>query len=516
MIFDTIAAWISGLTNTAAVAATPTVRRLYPGAVCQGTVKKVGPTWAIVSLEAREAFIPIREMSLTRLDSASQAMAEGQNVEIAILGPSEKKPDSWIGSLVAVAEARKRDVLGRLAPGQRLSGLVRELKTNGILLQAGGAELFVPLGELAWEPVDFPADVVAIGQELEVEVLRVSIPKWLSDGRKNHSSATASRRNCIPKPEARFIPMAFSALPFSIKARARRPANMDVVLMHVLMELAAGHTRDDISRRTHIPAAVVGAIVRQLESDGLVSGDEPTRQGSALVEAHDMAHELNQANFGGLYAAAAEPAVRLAGRDGRVVHPPYPPDALIPEYPPTWPRPSMHTRAEEAFLQLGPEQIQADIIGIFMDGEQRARLEGHLADKRLSITLARDGAHRSLCTYVTDHWLFAGLLNSFDAIGPRKPYHPEVAVGMPASLLMVKLGAFAGEQRLPQSIYLEPYSRTLWAERPTGQVRFSPLKEKAFPALPEVGKRGLKLGNGAIATRIEAEAWCRIHFRGAA
>ncbi|WP_373991695.1 S1 RNA-binding domain-containing protein [Duganella sp. BuS-21] len=486
---------------------------LAPGVLCQGRVSYVGPNWAKIAVMGTEAFVSASEISNRKIESASDVLSTGQDVELVILTPSERKPGQWNGSLAAVTEVRKREQLAQLTSGQRLKGVVDTLKPRGVTIRAGELEFYVPIAEMAWNPVEYPADVVSIGQVVDFEVLRLTIPEWQGKWRQEKSGATASIRSCLPRPTPKYVPMAFSALPFTIKARARRSAILDAVLMHVLAEIAAGNSSDDISIRTRLPAPVLASVLNQLEEVGMLSEGRLTSLSRSIIEADDLAREINEANYGGRYAATAEPGSRLSARSGIPVNPPFPQELSIPEYPANWPRPAFNPRADSEFLGRNGEEIPDEIIGFFLDAERRSVLAKHLSDRRLQIMIAKDGVHQPVCTYVTDHWLFAALWSAFDAVGTNRPYRPERGYERASTLLLVKCAAFDRADRLPQSVYLEPYTKTLWVERGEGTLRPRQLKENAFPPTPVLGQAGLTLESGAVATRLEPEVWCSFHFR---
>ncbi len=52
-------------------------------------------------------------------------------------------------------------------------GVVRSLSDFGVFIDLGGADGLVHISELAWFPVAHPSEVVKVGQEVEVKILRV-------------------------------------------------------------------------------------------------------------------------------------------------------------------------------------------------------------------------------------------------------------------------------------------------------------------------------------------------------
>jgi len=56
------------------------------------------------------------------------------------------------------------------------TGIVRSLSNFGVFVDIGGADGLIHISELAWFPVAHPSDVVKVGQQVEVKVLRIDKP----------------------------------------------------------------------------------------------------------------------------------------------------------------------------------------------------------------------------------------------------------------------------------------------------------------------------------------------------
>ena len=69
-------------------------------------------------------------------------------------------------------QARER-LLNELVEGQVVRGTVRRLRPFGAFIDLGGADGLMHISELAWRRVRHPKEVVAVGDELDVYVLRL-------------------------------------------------------------------------------------------------------------------------------------------------------------------------------------------------------------------------------------------------------------------------------------------------------------------------------------------------------
>ncbi|MFZ4825779.1 MAG: 30S ribosomal protein S1 [Phototrophicaceae bacterium] len=70
-------------------------------------------------------------------------------------------------------EARKDLLLSNLAEGDVLDGVISGLRDFGAFVDLGGADGLIHISELAWHRVQNPADVVTVGQKVQVYVLRL-------------------------------------------------------------------------------------------------------------------------------------------------------------------------------------------------------------------------------------------------------------------------------------------------------------------------------------------------------
>ena len=65
------------------------------------------------------------------------------------------------------------EAIKKLAPGQVLSGVVRRVASFGAFIDVGGIEGLVHVSEMAWHRVKDAADLLKVGDEVSVQVLKV-------------------------------------------------------------------------------------------------------------------------------------------------------------------------------------------------------------------------------------------------------------------------------------------------------------------------------------------------------
>lgn len=70
-------------------------------------------------------------------------------------------------------EKRKAELMESLNEGDRITGRVSGMRNFGAFVDLGGADGLVHISELAWHRIDHPREVVSIGEEIEVVVLKL-------------------------------------------------------------------------------------------------------------------------------------------------------------------------------------------------------------------------------------------------------------------------------------------------------------------------------------------------------
>ncbi|MDE3105864.1 MAG: S1 RNA-binding domain-containing protein [Acidobacteriota bacterium] len=150
------------------------------GAIVSGTVTAAIKGGFSVDLGVR-AFMP-SSRSGTR-DAAEAAALVGQPVAVRITKfekpedeDSEEAPDLVVDRrsvLEEQARAQQQARLAELAEGATVAGTVRSLTSYGAFVDLGGTDALLHVSDIAWTRVSDPASVLAVGQALEVRILKI-------------------------------------------------------------------------------------------------------------------------------------------------------------------------------------------------------------------------------------------------------------------------------------------------------------------------------------------------------
>ncbi|PHS73468.1 MAG: 30S ribosomal protein S1 [Cycloclasticus sp.] len=99
----------------------------------------------------------------------------GKDLEFKVI-KLDKKRDNVVVSRRAVLEteysAEREELLKNLKEGAVLKGMVKNLTDYGAFIDLGGVDGLLHITDMAWKRVKHPSEVIEIGQDIEVVVLR--------------------------------------------------------------------------------------------------------------------------------------------------------------------------------------------------------------------------------------------------------------------------------------------------------------------------------------------------------
>ena len=147
------------------------------GEVLHGTVRDVIKGGVVVYSNNVRVFIPASQATASRNDSLEDLKGQEVDFRIIEIGRGRRA----IGSIRSVLrEARKEaeeKVWASIVVGDRITGTVKSLTSYGAFVDIGGVDGMVHISELSWSRIKNPAEVVAVGDEIEVYVKALDADK---------------------------------------------------------------------------------------------------------------------------------------------------------------------------------------------------------------------------------------------------------------------------------------------------------------------------------------------------
>lgn len=126
-----------------------------------------------VDVEGIKAFLPGSLVDVRPMKDPAQL--EGKEVEFKIIKLDPRR-NNIVVSRRAVLEheykAEREEVLKNLQEGDTVKAVVKNLTDYGAFLDLGGIDGLLHITDMAWKRIKYPSEVVTIGDEVEVKVLK--------------------------------------------------------------------------------------------------------------------------------------------------------------------------------------------------------------------------------------------------------------------------------------------------------------------------------------------------------
>ncbi len=143
----------------------------------KGVVIEVVKGGLIVDIGLR-GFLPASLVELRRVRELQPYI--GKTVEAKIIELDRNRNNVVLSRRAWLEETQKEqrgDFLSNLKPGERRHGVISSVVNFGAFVDLGGMDGLIHVSELSWKHIDHPSQVVAVGDEVDVEVLDVDFAK---------------------------------------------------------------------------------------------------------------------------------------------------------------------------------------------------------------------------------------------------------------------------------------------------------------------------------------------------
>ncbi|MCR4413795.1 MAG: 30S ribosomal protein S1, partial [Thermoguttaceae bacterium] len=147
-----------------------------PGTIVKGTVRNLTNYGAFIEIEEGiDGLLHVSDMSWTRKISHPNEMVEkGQQIECRVISVDQARRRIALGLKQMSEDPWADDIPKKYSPGQVVTGTVTKITNFGVFVGLeNGLEGLLHISELADHKVENPEDVVKVGQQIEVKILRV-------------------------------------------------------------------------------------------------------------------------------------------------------------------------------------------------------------------------------------------------------------------------------------------------------------------------------------------------------
>jgi len=139
----------------------------------QGTVREVVKGGLLVDVGVR-AFLPASLVDRGYVEDLSKYLGQVISTRVIELNRGRKKVILSRKAVLEEEYARLREeLLANLQENQVVKGIVRRLTQFGAFVDIGGVDGLLHISEMSWHRINHPSEVVNVGDEIEVMVLKI-------------------------------------------------------------------------------------------------------------------------------------------------------------------------------------------------------------------------------------------------------------------------------------------------------------------------------------------------------
>ncbi len=138
----------------------------------EGTITEENKGGLVATVKGIRVFIPASQSGIAKGGDMTGMVGKTVKLKITEVNRARRR---FIGSIRAVnAEERKaaqEKIWAEIQEGSKYHGVVKSLTSYGAFVDIGGVDGMVHVSELSWNRIKTPADVVKVGDEIDVYVI---------------------------------------------------------------------------------------------------------------------------------------------------------------------------------------------------------------------------------------------------------------------------------------------------------------------------------------------------------
>lgn len=151
-------------------------KKYPPGTVITGVVRNLTNYGAFIEIEEGiDGLLHVSDMSHVRkVSNPSEMVQKGQKITCQVLTVDQERKRVALGLKQMGPDPWETDIPTRYKPGQKVRGKVTKLTNFGVFVELEqGLEGLLHISELSDDKIESPEEVVKVGDEVDVKVLRV-------------------------------------------------------------------------------------------------------------------------------------------------------------------------------------------------------------------------------------------------------------------------------------------------------------------------------------------------------
>ena len=155
----------------------------------EGKVTEENKGGIVVNVKGVRVFVPASQSGQPRGAELSEMIGQTVSLRITEVNRARRRV---VGSIRAVQyearQAAQAEIWNNIEVGKHYNGVVKSMTSYGVFVDIGGVDGMVHISELSWSRIKNPAEVVSVGDPLDVYVISFDPEKHkISLGVKDHS-----------------------------------------------------------------------------------------------------------------------------------------------------------------------------------------------------------------------------------------------------------------------------------------------------------------------------------------
>ena len=142
------------------------------GEIVEGMVTEENKGGVVVNVSGVRVFVPASQSGLPKDTPMTQLVKTNVRLKITEVNRGRRRV---VGSIRAVLQKERREkaeaVWNEIEVGKTYHGTVKSLTSYGAFVDIGGIDGMVHVSELSWNRIKNPAEVVSVGDEIDVYVI---------------------------------------------------------------------------------------------------------------------------------------------------------------------------------------------------------------------------------------------------------------------------------------------------------------------------------------------------------
>ena len=140
--------------------------------VLEGTVTEVNKGGVVVSVKGVRVFVPASQSGMPKDSDLGQMVKQKVQLRVTEVNRARRRVVGSIKSVLNEArQAAQAAIWEGIEVGKHYDGIVKSMTSYGVFVDIGGVDGMVHISELSWSRIKNPAEVVSIGDHLDVYVI---------------------------------------------------------------------------------------------------------------------------------------------------------------------------------------------------------------------------------------------------------------------------------------------------------------------------------------------------------